>query len=84
MESERDVCFENQALWKQHSLLYLEFLHAMNHGDVGRMLHLFLYWIAIFTVTGKHKYVAHMTQFKTDLDHVYPPWLRYVAFQCRK
>jgi hypothetical protein len=37
---------------------------------------LFPHLIAIFTETGKHKYVAHMTRFMTDLDHVYPPCLR--------
>jgi hypothetical protein len=78
LDSERDIRFENQALRKQHSLLYLELSHAMNHGDVGRILRVFPYWIAIFTATGKHKYAAHMTQFKTYLDHVYPPRLRYV------
>lgn len=75
-DSERDLRFENQALQKQHSLLYLEFSRAMNYGDVGHILQLFPYWIAIFTATGKHKYAAHMTQFKTDLDHIYPPRLR--------
>ena len=74
-----DAHFENQALQKQHGLLYLEFLHAMNHGDVGCILRLFPYWIVIFTATKKHKYAAHMTQFKTDLDHVYPAQLKYVA-----
>ena len=75
-DSERNIQFENQVLRKQHSLMYLEFSHAMNHGDVGRILRLFPYWIAIFTATGKHKYAAHMTKFKTDLNHVYPPRLR--------
>jgi hypothetical protein len=37
-ETERDIQFENQSLRKQHSLLYLEFSHTMNHGDVGRIL----------------------------------------------
>lgn len=74
--SQRDVQFENQALRKQHELLYLEFSHAANHGDVGCILRIFPYWIAIFTATNKHKYAAHMTRFKTDLDHVYPPRLR--------
>ena len=75
--SERDLRFENQKLLKQHSLLYLVFSRAINFGDVGRILQLFPYWIAIFTATGKHKYAIHMIQFKTDLDHVYPPRLRY-------
>ena len=72
-----DARFENQALQKQHGLLYLEFSHAANHGDVGRIPRLFPYWIAMFTMTKKHKYAAHMTQFKTDLEHVYPAGLRY-------
>jgi hypothetical protein len=75
-DSERDQQFENQSLLKQHGLLYLTFSHAINYGDIGRVLQLLLHWIAIFTATGKHKYTAHMIQFKTDLDHVYPPWLR--------
>ena len=75
-DSERDQRFENQSLLKQHGLLYLVFSRAINFGDVGWILQLFPYWIAIFTATGKHKYAAHMIQFKTDLDHVYPPRLR--------
>ena len=50
----------------------------MNYGDVGRILRLLPYWIAIFKATGKSKYSAHMIRFMTDLDHVYPPRLRYV------
>jgi hypothetical protein len=75
----RDMVFENTALRKQHSLLYLDLSHSMNHGDVGRILRLLPYWIAIFKSTGKSKYSAHMIRFMTDLDHVYPPQLRYVA-----
>ncbi|KAF8235572.1 hypothetical protein L208DRAFT_1256221, partial [Tricholoma matsutake] len=58
-------------LQKQHRLLYLEPSHVMNHGDVGQILHILPYWIAVFKSTGKSKYVAHMIQFITDLDHVY-------------
>jgi hypothetical protein len=76
--NKRDMCFENHALRKQHGLLYLELSHVMNHGDVGRILRLLSYWIPIFKSTGKFKYAAHMIRFKTDLDHVYPPRLRYV------
>jgi hypothetical protein len=77
-KTKRDMVFENVALRKQHSLLYLELSHAMNYGDVGRILRLLPYWIAIFKATGKSKYSAHMIRFMTDLDHVYPPRLRYV------
>ena len=77
-ETDRDMVFENTALRKQHSLLYLELSHSMNHRDVGRILRLLPYWIAIFKSTGKSKYSAHMIRFMTDLDHVYPPQLRYV------
>ena len=81
--TEHDMVFENVALCKQHGLLYLELSHAMNYGDVGRILRLLPYWIAIFKATGKNKYSAHMIRFITDLDHVYPPQLRYVHFpQC--
>lgn len=48
----------------------------MSHGDVGHILRLIPYWIAIFTATKKNKYAAHMTKFKTDLDHVYSAPLR--------
>ena len=82
-KANRDMIFENVALRKQHGLLYLELSHAMNYGDVGRILRLLPYWIAIFKATGKNKYSAHMIRFITDLDHVYPPQLRYVHFpQC--
>jgi hypothetical protein len=75
-DGDRDKVFENVALRKQHGLMYLELSHAMNHGDVGRILRLWPYWIAIFKSTGKFKYTAHMIRFITDLDHVYPPRLR--------
>jgi hypothetical protein len=74
-----DMVFENTALRKQHSLLYLELSHSMNHRDVGQIPRLLPYWIAIFKSTGKSKYSAHMIRFMTDLDHVYPPQLRYVC-----
>jgi hypothetical protein len=78
-ETDHDMVFETTALRKQHSLLYLELSHSMNHGDVGRILRLLPHWIAIFKSTGKSKYSAHMIRFMTDLDHVYPPQLRYVC-----
>jgi len=78
LKTKRDMVFENVALRKQHGLLYLELSHAMNYGDVGRILRLLPYWIAIFKATGKSKYSAHMIRFMTDLDHVYPPRLRYI------
>src|SRR5882762_4292626 len=78
-DANRDICFENTAVRKQHGLLYLELSHSMNYGDVGRILRLFPYWIALFKSTGKHKYTAHMIRFLTDLDNVYPPKLRYVT-----
>jgi hypothetical protein len=81
-KTKRNMVFENVALRKQHSLLYLELSHAMNYGDVGRILRLLPYWIAIFKATGKSKYSAHMIRFMTDLDHVYPPCLRYVQMFC--
>ncbi|KAF8228482.1 hypothetical protein L208DRAFT_1424421 [Tricholoma matsutake] len=69
--SARDMVFENASLRKQHGLLYLELSHAMNHGDVGRILRVLPYWIVVFKSTGKIKYMAHMIWFITDLDHVY-------------
>ena len=78
-DANRDIRFENTAIRKQHGLLYLELSHLMNHGDVGRILWLFPYWIALFKSTGKHKYTAHMIRFLTDLHNVYPPKLRYAV-----
>ncbi|KAK0495074.1 hypothetical protein EDD18DRAFT_1106910 [Armillaria luteobubalina] len=75
-KTERDTVFENMCLRNQHGLLYLELGHAMNWGDVGRILELFPFYIAIFTATGKDKYAKHMIKFFTDLNHVYPPPLR--------
>jgi hypothetical protein len=75
--ADRDMCFENNVIQKQHGLLYLELCDSMNYGDVGWILHLFPYWIAFFKSTGKSKYTAHMIRFYTDLNHVYPPRLRY-------
>lgn len=76
VKTERDTVFENLRLRNQHGLLYLELARAMNYGDVGRILQLFPYYIAIFTATGKDKYATHMIKFYTDLNHVYPPRLR--------
>ena len=70
-DSTRDMVFENTSLRKQHGLLYLELSHAMNHGDVGRILRILPYWIAVFKSTGKSKYAAHVIQSITDIDHVY-------------
>ncbi len=53
----------------------------MNYGDVGCVLELFPYYIAIFTATGKDKYATHMIKFYTDLNHVYPPHLHEVILQ---
>lgn len=75
-DSVRDMIFENASLRIQHGLFYLELSHAMNHGDVGRILHILPYWIAIFKSTGKSKYAAHMIRFITDFDHVYPKRLK--------
>jgi hypothetical protein len=50
-----DMVFENVALHKQHGLLYLELSHVINYGDVGRILQLLPYWIAIFKAMGKSK-----------------------------
>ncbi|KAF8869012.1 hypothetical protein CPB85DRAFT_1168981, partial [Mucidula mucida] len=46
--SKRDQVFENLCLRNHHGLLYLELCRAMNYGDVGRILQLFPYFIAIF------------------------------------
>ncbi|KAK1227567.1 hypothetical protein PQX77_009427 [Marasmius sp. AFHP31] len=72
----RDYVFENTQLLNHHCLLYLELCRAMNHGDVGRILELFPYMIAIFSATGKHKYAAHMARFIANLKRVYPKRLR--------
>ena len=78
LETKCNMVFENVALCKQHGLLYLELSHTMNYGDVGCILQLLPYWIAIFKAMGKSKYSVHMIRFMTDLDHVYPPQLRYI------
>jgi len=78
LKTKHNMVFENVALHKQHGLLYLELSHTMNYGDIGHILQLLPYYIAIFKVMGKSKYSAHMIRFMTDLDHVYPPILRYV------
>jgi hypothetical protein len=78
LKTKHDIVSENVALRKQHGLLYLELSHTMNYGDIGHILQLLPYWIAIFKATGKSKYSAHMIRFMTDLNHVYPPPLRYI------
>jgi hypothetical protein len=83
-KTKRNMVFENVALRKQHGLLYLELSHAMNYGDIGCILRLLPYWIAIFKATGKSKYSAHMIRFMTDLNHVYPPPLRYIQMPHRQ
>lgn len=46
-KEDRDTVFENMCLHNQHGLLYLELARAMNYGDVGCILQLFPYYIAI-------------------------------------
>ena len=37
-EMDYDMVFKNTALCKQHSLLYLELSHSMNHRDISQIL----------------------------------------------
>ncbi|KAK1233610.1 hypothetical protein PQX77_003230 [Marasmius sp. AFHP31] len=73
---QRDMVFESLSLRLQHLILYVELCRSVKYGDVGRILELFSWWIPIFSATGKHKYVAQLTRFITDLRHRYPPPLR--------
>ncbi|KAJ3721039.1 hypothetical protein C8R42DRAFT_581798 [Lentinula raphanica] len=75
-DSERDYVFENLAIRNRDGLIYLAFSRAISFGDVGRIIQLFPYLIAIFSAVGKHKYATYMTRFLTDIDRRYPPTLR--------
>lgn len=66
------MVYENQLLQNRDELLYLELVHAMSSGDIGRMEATFLPWIYIFKATGKHKYTFHLMQMMLNLEDVYP------------
>jgi hypothetical protein len=68
----RDIQHENALLLNRYCLLYEEFSHAMNFGDIGRVETCLVSWILIFRATGKHKYATHMTRFLSDVHFLYP------------
>ena len=72
----RDQQRENMLLAHKYFLLYEETLHAINHGDIGRLETLFIPWIPIFQSTGKHKYAAHLVKYLNDVHWIYPKDLR--------
>ncbi|OBZ72547.1 hypothetical protein A0H81_07974 [Grifola frondosa] len=74
--SARDQQRENTVLLQQYLLLYERMTYAMNAGDIGMVEAEFPAWIALFKVTGKHKYATQMIRFLTDLHFVYPEKLR--------
>ncbi|KAF8214388.1 hypothetical protein K438DRAFT_1902271 [Mycena galopus ATCC 62051] len=82
--AERDQQRENILQIHQYFCLYEEMSFSMNYGDIGRVETLFPPWIYIFKAVGKHKYVAHMVKFMTDVHFVYPPPLRHAIRRRRK
>ena len=76
LKTKCDMVFENIALSNMACFTWSSL--TMNYRDIGCILQLLPYWISIFKVTEKNKYSTHMIRFMTDLDHVYPPWLRYI------
>lgn len=75
-EEERDQQFENAILMQQYFLLYEEFTHALNHGDIRRLERTLILWIPLFKGAGKHMYATAMEEFLVDTHFVCPERLR--------
>ena len=60
----RDPEFENHLMFMQHGLILRQFIHAMRHGDSGRVLASLSFFTVWFQASGKHKYASetmHLT-----------------------
>ncbi|KAG2046240.1 hypothetical protein BDR06DRAFT_985654 [Suillus hirtellus] len=77
---QRDQAFENQILWNQDELLYVDLCDAMNASDVGRVEASFLPWIYIFKAVGKHKYAVQVSHFCAHLHYGYPEGLQKIIY----
>jgi hypothetical protein len=67
---------ENSLLLNRYSLLYEELSYAMNMGDIGRVETCLSSWILIFKAVKKHKYVAHISRYLSDVHFLYPAGLK--------
>ncbi|KAG8750593.1 hypothetical protein FRC14_000370 [Serendipita sp. 396] len=62
-----DAQYRNQQMMIRDFLLYSEFSHAQNTGDIGRVVDVIPFWILIWKATGKHKYAKFYHQFLLNL-----------------
>jgi hypothetical protein len=69
-----DKAFQNQRLMFRDFLLYTEFSHAMNSGDIGRVEDILPLWIFLWKATGKHKYASYYHRIMLNL-RTWPPSL---------
>jgi hypothetical protein len=74
--AQRDQQYKNVLLLNKYCLLYEEFCHGMNSGDIGQVETCLISWIFIFRATAKHKYATHIIKFLLNVHFVYPSGLR--------
>lgn len=77
-ETERDVVFENAQVKLHDFLLYVEFYHALTHGDIGRVEATLLDWAFMFKGVGKHKYATGLIETLAKLNFLYPERMRCI------
>jgi hypothetical protein len=77
METHRDNCFRNWALFRRDALLYRVMAHAMNQGMIGLVEDGMSIWALLFKGAGKHKYAGHTMKVLSDL-RSYPKGLAQV------
>jgi hypothetical protein len=75
---QRDVPLENIILFNHASIFLHEFGHAIEHGDVGRVINILVHWMVMFRGTGKMpKYADALFHLLVSLKRM-TPCVRYV------
>jgi hypothetical protein len=77
---DRDVPLENIILFNRDALILLEYGDAIKRGDIGSVLNVLSYWMAMFRGTGKMpKYADVLFYLLTRLKQMNPT-LRFVVY----
>ena len=76
-DAERDITLENAILYNRDCLFYIEFVHAVKHGDIGRVMNVLNIWMVMMrSVSTMPKYADAIFELLGRLK-TYPPDLRY-------
>ncbi|KAJ7621845.1 hypothetical protein B0H17DRAFT_1290185 [Mycena rosella] len=74
--SDRDITLENSILYNRDALFYIEFIHAIKKGDIGRVLNVLSIWMVMMrTPKTMPRYADAMFETLVRLKH-FPPKLR--------